>query len=128
MPGDGDNRNSEIEKISRGLKQIAKDHSCIVIVLSQLNRQVEQRSSKKPNMSDLRDSGAIEQDADVIIFLWLVKEYGEGRKLIGCSVAKNREGETGDFALQLDGKYQRWAESTDSIEPYEPKTKFGGFK
>lgn len=129
MPGDKANRNLELEEISRGLKQIAKDHNAIVIVLSQLNRQVENRAgSKKPNMSDLRDSGAIEQDADVIIFLWPVKDYGEGRKLIGCSVAKNREGETGDFALQFDGKFQQWAESTDSIEPYEPKTKFGGFK
>lgn len=128
MEGEGDNRNAQIEVISRGLKQIAKDHNAIVIVLSQLNRKVEDRANKKPVMSDLKDSGAIEQDADVIIFLWPVRDYGDGRKLVGVSVAKNREGETGDFAMQLEGKHQIWGESTDSIETYEPKTVRGGFK
>lgn len=125
--GNADNRNYQIEEISRGLKQIAKDLNITVLALSQLNRQVEQRSNKKPNMSDLRDSGAIEQDADVIMFLWPVHDFNDGRKLIGLNIAKNREGQTGDIALDFQGAYQRWGQSMDNLDNYQSYTaKSGG--
>lgn len=88
-----------ISKISRGLKQIAKDLNCPIVCLSQLNRNVESRADKRPIMSDLRDSGSIEQDADIIIFLYRETYYekeednrGDTLELI---VAKNRNGPTG---------------------------------
>ncbi len=113
-----ENRNSQIEEISRGLKALAKEMQIAVIALSQLNREVDKRSNKRPALSDLRDSGAIEQDADVVIFLWPVREYEhEGRKVIGCDIAKNRQGRTGEFGLDFYGDHQRWAESADDIRP-----------
>ena len=118
-PGRTSNRNAEIEEISRGVKSLAKELDCAVLLLSQLNRAVETRSDKRPNLSDLRDSGAIEQDADAIIFLWFVRMLGE-HKLIGCEVAANRSGSTGEIALDFDGSRQRWYESTESIRMTVP--------
>ena len=119
--GDHPNRNAEIEEISRGLKALAKDLGIAVIELSQLNREVEKRANKRPNLSDLRDSGAIEQDADVVIFLWPVREFdGEGRRIIGLGVDKNRQGKKGQFGLDFFGAYQRWRESTADISPARP--------
>lgn len=112
------NRNGEIEEISRGLKALAKELGIAVIALSQLNRDVERRASKRPTLSDLRDSGAIEQDADVVMFLWPVREFeGEGRRILGCGVDKNRQGRLGEFGLDFFGDTQRWAESTADIRP-----------
>ncbi len=112
------NRNSEIEEISRGLKGLAKELGIAVIALSQLNRDVEKRATKRPTLSDLRDSGAIEQDADVVMFLWLVRDLeAEGRRILGLSVDKNRQGRLGDVALDFHGDTQRWAESTAEIRP-----------
>lgn len=112
------NRNAEIEEISRGIKQLAKDLNCAVILLSQLNRAVEQRSSKKPMLSDLRDSGSIEQDADAVIFLWPVKEYDDepNHRLIGCAIEANRCGPCGEFGLDFRGTTQTWACSTESVK------------
>lgn len=113
--GDGDNRNAEIEQISRGLKALAKELNIAIIALSQLNRQVEQRSSKRPLLSDLRDSGSIEQDADVVMFLWPVRDFDHA-KLIGLAIDKNRQGMCGKFGLNFEGRYQRWTESTESVD------------
>lgn len=116
--GEHASRNAEIEEISRGLKALAKDMGIAVIELSQLNREVEKRANKRPNLSDLRDSGAIEQDADVVAFLWMVREFeGEGRRILGLGVDKNRQGKKGEFGLDFFGGTQRWSESTADIRP-----------
>lgn len=111
------NRNAEIEEVSRGLKALAKELDIAVIVLSQLNREVEKRANKRPQMADLRDSGAIEQDADVIVFLWHVRDLGEHQRIVGCAVEKNRAGRRGAFGLAFFGATQEWEESAADINP-----------
>lgn len=118
----GANRNAEIEQISRGLKTFAKEIGAAVVVLSQLNREVEKRADKKPTLADLRDSGAIEQDADVVMFLWPAREMDNGHKLVGLTLAKNRQGRCGDIALHFDGAVQRWGESTEPLFQERPVT------
>lgn len=110
------NRNSEIEELSRGLKALAKDLGIAVIALSQLNRDVEKRLNKRPTLSDLRDSGAIEQDADVVMFLWPVREFeGESRRIVGLGIDKNRQGRLGEIALDFHGDTQHWGQSTADL-------------
>ena len=112
------NRNSEIEELTRGLKALAKELGIAILALSQLNRDVEKRAYKRPTLSDLRDSGAIEQDADVVMFLWPVREFeGEGRRIIGLGIDKNRQGRLGDVGLDFFGDTQRWGQSTADIRP-----------
>ncbi len=104
-----DNRVTEVGAISRALKVMAKELNVPVICLSQLSRAVEGRSDKRPILSDLRESGAIEQDADCVMFLYRDEYYNENSDEKGvaeCIVAKNRHGETGKVKLQWHAQYQ----------------------
>ena len=114
MTGSGYGKNSEnrvtvVGEISRALKIMAKELNVPVICLSQLSRAVEGRTDKRPILSDLRESGAIEQDADSVMFLYRDEYYNENTEdkgLAECIVAKNRHGETGTVKLQWFGQFQ----------------------
>ena len=139
----GDNRVQEISEISRGLKQLAKELDVPVMALSQLSRAVEQREDKRPQLSDLRESGSIEQDADIVLFIYredyylaakqpgddhpdfaawqeeMARAYGRAEVI----VAKQRHGSTGKVRLKFDSRITKFSDAVD--EGYLPELRGG---
>jgi replicative DNA helicase len=115
-----DNRVVVISEITRQLKVMAKELNVPVILLSQLSRAVESRTDKRPMLSDLRESGSIEQDADIVLFLYREAYYNkesQRQNISECIVAKNRHGETGTVELIWDGQYTRFSNPEYNAPP-----------
>ena len=116
--GKGDNRQQEISDISRSLKGIARELNVPVIALSQLSRAPEQRADRRPMLSDLRDSGAIEQDADMVVFLYRDEYYNEDSEAKGLAeviIGKQRNGPVGTVKLTFLNEFTKFADYTDAI-------------
>lgn len=118
MRAEGNTRNEEFGSITRALKLAAKELHVPVVLLSQLSRQVEQRSDKRPMLSDLRESGAIEQDADVVLMCYRDEYYNRDaspyKGLAEVIVRKQRMGAVGEILLRFEGEFSRFSDATES--------------
>lgn len=118
----GSNRHHQLEELSRGLKALAKQLSLTVILLSQLNREVEKRPGCRPVLADLKESGAIEEDADVVMLLSKDGDLPDGCSLIHAELAKNRGGKRGVFVkFAFNGAHQIWVETNERARPASPQ-------
>ncbi len=116
-----ENRTQEIADISRNLKALGKELGCPVLTLSQLNRQVESRADKRPNNGDLRDSGSLEQDADLILHLYRDEVYHPDTPDTGIAeiiIGKQRQGPTGTLRVRFDGQYTRFSDLSADSDGY----------
>lgn len=113
--GRQDTRHHQIEQISRGLKALAKDLGICIVLLSQISRQSAQRADGEPTLADMKESGAIEEDADTVIALHPKGQLPDGSLLVAALILKNRQGRRGRVALSFSGATQRWVESTADV-------------
>ena len=116
--GRAENRQQEISEISRGLKSLARELEVPILALSQLSRSVEMRAEKKPQLSDLRESGSLEQDADIVMFLYREEYYNretDNENITELIIAKNRNGPTTSIRLQFNKETMRFADLTRAI-------------
>jgi len=128
-----DNRTQEVGTISRGLKAMAKDLGVPVIACAQLSRALEQRPNRRPVMSDLRESGALEQDANLILALYRDSVYNTEADPTHAEllILKNRQGPSGTIALDWEGQFVRFRNTTRVLRPAaapEPGGAFGGVR
>jgi replicative DNA helicase len=108
-PGDDDNRVQEIATITRSMKALGRELGVAVIALSQLSRAVEERETAEPRLSDLRDGGSLEQDADEVLFLSKRQPGNDAAQVIDCHLAKNRNGPTSKFQLIFEPRYTHFS-------------------
>ena len=125
---DGKDRVNALGEVTRHLKAFGKEFNCPVLLLSQLNRSLENRPNKRPIMSDLRESGAIEQEADVIMFLYRDEVYNEKSDAKGVAeiiIAKNRQGQVGTVRLGFEGRYSRFTNEMPMVSDFNAIPEFG---
>lgn len=120
--GRTENRQQEVSAMSRALKALAKELDCVVLALSQLNREAEKRNGHRPQLADLRESGGIEQDADVVMLLYRDEVYNDDsdeRGVAEVNIAKQRNGPTGTVKLAFRGEYTRFDNLARDNTPYD---------